>query len=207
MASPMTPPSTSSSPSSSLSSEDFELSFDYEVVDGQLVRVSKGSTKSPQSTPPTPPQEHLPATASCIPLIPQTRRLSLSRSESMPSEALAPPRPLQRAVSGPVSLTSLTTTPAASSKIASAPTSTGLQGTGRKLGGGALRIRKEDAERQRLENEERYRRDAEALQRERLRRLQEEEKENHAIGELRSSPPQNGRPIASLPLSKQLRLP
>ena len=193
MSSPNAPPSSSSnasSPSSSMSSDEFELSFDYELVDGELIRHSRrSSSKSPHSTPPTPPQD-------CSPPVPQPRRMSLSRSESLPSasESLCPPpRPLQRVISGPITLA----TPAASAKIPT-PLSTGLQGTGRKLGSLAASAQRVQAERhQRLEEDEHYRRDAELLQRERLRMLQEE-KENHGILEQRPSPPSGDRPSASL---------
>ncbi|KAH8114368.1 hypothetical protein DFH11DRAFT_210425 [Phellopilus nigrolimitatus] len=204
-----TPPAASSSRSSpsSLGSDDSlaDLSFDYGYdSDGKLIRVSKGSSKSPNSSPPTPPQtQELPPTISSSSTIASasSRRssLTLTRSESMPgSDSLAVPtaRPLIRTTSGPVSIA----TPAQSTRNPIiTPLSGGLQGTGRKLGG-AQRIRKEEAERQRREIEDRIRREADEVEREKERertRRALEEKENV---EMRHSPPQaNSRPIASLP--------
>ncbi|KAI5121405.1 hypothetical protein M0805_003177 [Coniferiporia weirii] len=202
-----TPPSASSSRSSpsSLGPDDslLELSFDYELdAEGKLVRVSKGSSKSQTSSPPTPPQtQELPTTTSSSTLLgTSARRSSLSRSESMPgADALmVPARPLARATSGPISLT----TPGQLVRSSSlAPLSGGLQGTGRKLGG-AQRIRKEEAERQRRDMEDRIRRESEELEREKEReksRRALEEKENAQV-EMRYSPPHaSSRPIASLP--------
>lgn len=114
----------------------------------------------------------------------------------MPSEVLGSSpraRTLQRVSSGP--LNHLATVTPAPSIRSIAPFSGGLQGTGRKLGG-AVRIRREDAERQRREIEE-------EAERELLRRAQEE-KENNVNGhvEERRSPPLAGsRQIAALPVS------
>ncbi|KAL5524445.1 MPS1 [Sanghuangporus sanghuang] len=210
LGSPPALPTSRSSPSSfSTSDESLELSFDYEIdSDGKLIRVSKGSSKSPHSAPPTPPQtSELPSTSP--PSNAPGRRSSLSRSESMPEAGssmapttdslLAPLRQLSRTSSGPVSMT----TPGQPSRVlGAAPLSGGLHGTGRRLGG-PQRIRREEAERQRREIEERIRREEEEAEREREReraRRAQEEKENERI-ETRQSPPQphSSRPIAALP--------
>lgn len=206
MSSPIgSPPPTSSarsSPSSLSSDDSLELSFDYELdADGKLIRVSKGSTKGPNSRPPTPPKtSELPGKS---PPDATARRASLSRSESLPGAGsstapgadtlLAAPRQLTRTSSGPVSMV----TPGLTSRVVgAAPLSGGLHGTGRKIGG-AQRIRREEAERQRREIEERIRREEDEAERERARRALEE-KENEQM-EMRYSPPQSSRPIAALP--------
>ena len=169
---------------------------------GNLVRVSKGSSsKSIQSSPTTPPKEvdlgASSTTSATLVNVPARRAsLSLSRSESMPSESLAvPTRPLQRAVSGPISMPNST---APSQPLRNITLSSALQDAAKKFGG-AKRIRVEEAERQRVEQEkEKLKREAEE-KRDRVRRLIEE-KENAYI-ESRQSPPQaHARQIASLPV-------
>lgn len=208
-----TPPSLSLSRNSDRSigsDESLEISFEYAVTeDGKVIRISKGSDKSPQSvekvvgpSPPTPPHTQELAllssamASSSLADGPERRRSSLSRSESMPgADALvAPARSLSRAASGPISLT----TPGQPSRSSYAPLSGGLQGTGRKIGG-AQRIRKDEADRQRRELDERLRKEVEETERterERARRAIEE-KENAQVE--RHSPPHGNRQIASLP--------
>ncbi|KAG0700451.1 hypothetical protein DFH29DRAFT_623456 [Suillus ampliporus] len=182
---PRTPPMTAfddpknlgrqSSTSPSDESSIIELSFDYELDSaGNYVRVSKGSSRSNNSSPPTPNDALLDGAikaSSSSP--PQTtsisyaytkppspvllnspvppRRNSLSRSESaypllqsgsgiepLPlaaqhrAHSLAtsnPVRSFQRVASGPAALT-----PAAPQSALRAPMSSGLGGTGRKIG-------------------------------------------------------------------------
>ena len=215
MSSPISPPSTSSpglSPKSTGSSDDssiIDISFDYKFDEnGNFIRVSKGSSKSSVSAPASPPQDvnalgslssSAPAESAEVVNKPTHRRASLSRSESMPSETLAVPqaRTLTRTVSGPIPTASAT--PMQATRIV-APLSTGLQGTARKLLGGAQRIRRDDADRQRREIEEKNRRELEEAERERVRRAMEE-KEN-ALLERHSPPHSHARPIASLPVCR-----
>lgn len=159
--------STSPSDESSI----LELSFDYELDSaGNYVRISKGSSRSNNSTPPTPhealldvaikPSSSTPPQSSYVYTKPpspillnspaQARRNSLSRSESaypllngLAVEALPPSahhrsqslatgstaRSFQRVASAPA-----TQTPAASQVALRAPISSGLGGTGRKIG-------------------------------------------------------------------------
>ena len=186
---------------------DPELSFVYEIdSDGNPKRVAKGTSKSPQSRPTSPPSDEVvkrsTVTANAVAALgTAVRRLSLSRSGSLPEQEFqsSQPRTLQRANSGSMNnLVATAVTPGPTIRSI-APFSGGLRGTGRKLGG-ALRIRREDAERQRREAEEEAEREA---QRELLRRAQEE-KENNIDGypEERRSPPLPGaRQIAALPVS------
>ncbi|KAI6041378.1 hypothetical protein EDC04DRAFT_1277762 [Pisolithus marmoratus] len=152
--------STSPSDDSSI----IELSFDYELDSaGNYVRISKGSSRSNNSTPPTPheilldgplvnkPSSSPPGISASYAYVkppspillnsPAPPRNSLSQSDgaySAPSDQLQhrPPsattgtsvRSFQRVASGPAVLT-----PAAQTALR-APTSTGLRGTGRKLG-------------------------------------------------------------------------
>lgn len=150
--------STSPSDDSSI----IELSFDYELDSaGNYVRISKGSSRSNQSTPPTPhealldPLAHKPSSsppgASAHPKPPSPislnsldhpRRNSLSRSESYPSQLGALPDQLQHrhqslaTASSARSFQRATSVPAALTPAAQsalrAPTSN--RGTGRKLG-------------------------------------------------------------------------
>jgi hypothetical protein len=209
--SPPVPSSSRSSPSSygllSDDSIDPELSFEYELdSEGNAKRVAKGSSKSPQSRPTSPPSDETSkkstVTASAVAALGSAvRRLSLSRSGSFPEEELraSQPRTLQRVHSGTLNNLAATAVTPAPTVRSIAPFSGGLRGTGRKLGG-ALRIRREDAERQRREAEEEAEREA---QREMLRRAQEE-KENNIDGrpeERRSPPLASARQIAALPVS------
>lgn len=205
--------SLSHSPDYSIGLDDsLDISFEYRVgEDGKVIRISKGSDKSPKSvgnvsgpSPPTPPhtQEFALLSSSSnnesngLTDGLERRRTSLGRSESMPGDVhIAPSRSLSRTSSGPVSLA----TPGQSTRsLGQLPSTGGLQGTARRLGG-AQRIRKEDAERQRRELDERLRKEAEEAERaekERARRAIEE-KENAQLE--RHSPPHGNRPIASLP--------
>lgn len=211
------------SPASGVDSSDDDsyqdLSFEYKLDEnGKLIRVSKGSQKSPNTPPPTPPKSlespKDPPTEPPAPI--SVRRASLSRSGSLPGasssatatsialsiDSLLPPstsRNLTRTSSNPVSLA----TPAQAIRSGTssiAPSSSGLLGTGRRIGG-AQRIRREDAERQRREVEERIALEEEEKERERARRAIEE-KENAYIDQ-RQSPPSgshsSSRQIASLP--------
>ena len=102
------PRTSNTTPNSDDSSIIDDLSFDY-VFDneGNYVRLSKGSSKSVQSSPPTPPDNlptHQPDPPKPSPL---QRRASLSRSESayaalnVPPPDTAPGRSFQRVVSVP----------------------------------------------------------------------------------------------------------
>ncbi|KAF8225901.1 hypothetical protein L208DRAFT_405195 [Tricholoma matsutake] len=100
------PRPANTTPNSDDSSVIDDLSFDY-VFDheGNYVRLSKGSSKSNHSSPPTPPDNIHPDIPSK--LSPPNRRSSLSRSESAyatlnvaPSDP-APARSFQRVTSGP----------------------------------------------------------------------------------------------------------
>lgn len=151
---PLTPPQTTTpdgsrtSPASSDDSSCLELSFVYEVnAQGEVVRVSKGSSKS--SAPPTPDQSPKFEQASPPKLpspVSHPKPSSLTRSESLPAAAFEPTpaataRSFQRVASGPIY------TPASSSSVRSsvAPLSTG--GTARKIGG-ARRVKLEEFQEQ-----------------------------------------------------------
>ena len=122
-------PSTSPSDDSSI----IELSFDYELdSNGNYVRISKGSTRSNQSSPPTPHEilldgplahkppspppgtsTHIPSHASVKPPSPTSlnspdnpRRNSLSRPESYPSQHSALPDQLQHRLNSLAAATS-----------------------------------------------------------------------------------------------------
>lgn len=207
--SPPIPSSSYSSPSYSISSDDSidpELSFEYEMdEDGNIIRLKKQTQKSPSSRPNSPPKgepKKTSAAANAVAALGSAvRRLSLSRSGSLPEEGFGSShqqqqlqaRTLQRVNSGPLN-NFAAVTPAPSIR-AIAPFSGGLRGTGRKLGG-ALRIRREDAERQRREAEEEAQKEREMI------KLAQEEKENNIEGyiEDRRSPP-GVRPVAALPVS------
>lgn len=208
-------PSSSRSPSSySVSSDDSngpELSFDYTLIDGDYVRTKRDvdTSDSPKSRSASPPKELDPpkkptVTANAVAALGSAvRRLSLSRSESVPVDILASSmqhRTLQRVNSSAFdSLAALTPAPPLGRAIA--PFSGGLRGTGRKIGG-AQRIRREEAERQRREIEDRIKRETEEAERE-AERIALEEKENNVDGhvEQRRSPPMNGaRSMAALPV-------
>ncbi|OSD07178.1 hypothetical protein PYCCODRAFT_580177 [Trametes coccinea BRFM310] len=111
-----------------------ELSFVYERNSrGEIVRVSKGSSKS--STPPT-PSGSPPKVPSPTPAPTHTRPAPLARSESLPQESLYAPRQFQRVASGPIA------TPVGMARGFSALATT-TTGTGRKLGG-PRRVKLED---------------------------------------------------------------
>lgn len=198
MSSPEPPAASSSHDSSWASSGSDEsladLSFGYEYdINGNVIRVSKDKSANPPKSPiPTPP------TTSELPQRdPGGRRLSLSRSESMPAtthDALqVPTRPLTRTSSGTVT----SATPSQTYRGASFPPQTsGIQGSLRKIGG-AQRIRREEAEQQRHEIDEKMRRESEETERERTRRAQAE-KEN-AFVDSHYSPPQEFRQASILP--------
>lgn len=146
-------PSTSPSDDSSI----IELSFDYEFDSaGNYVRISKGSSRSNNSSPPTPHEVLLdgnkpsspPSTAALTPSYayvkppspillnspapPRRNSLSLSSAPSDHPQSKPPTngpsvRSFQRVASSPAALTPAQTT-------LRAPVSTGLRGTGRKLG-------------------------------------------------------------------------
>ena len=127
--------SPANSDDSSIACDLSDLSFNYDPR-GEIKRVSKGSSKS--STPPTPSDS--PPKAPSPKLAPTTysRPAPLARSESLPQESLYQPRQFQRATSGPLAIT-----PAGTSRGFSA-LATGNAGTGRKIIGGARRVRLED---------------------------------------------------------------
>ncbi len=113
-----------------------ELSFVYERNSrGEIVRVSKGSSKS--STPPTPTDSPPKAPSPLPSLAAYSRPAPLARSESLPQESMYNPRQFTRVASGPVS-----STPAGMARGYAALATTN-QGTGRKLGG-PRRVRLED---------------------------------------------------------------
>lgn len=103
---------SSATPSDDSSIEDLSFDFDFDP-DGNYVRLSKGSSKSNHSSPPT-PQDNLPVPTSqpdSLKRSPMSRRTSLSRSESaypvlvsttgLSQSDAQLPRSFQRVASGP----------------------------------------------------------------------------------------------------------
>ncbi|KAI0754933.1 kinase-like domain-containing protein [Daedaleopsis nitida] len=131
--------SPATSDDSSIACDLSDLSFNYERNSrGEIVRVSKGSSKSSStSTPPTPSDSPPKAPSPILGSLGYTRPTTLARSESLPQESLCNPRQFQRAASG-----SLAITPAGVPRGFSALAATNA-GTGRKIGG-PRRVRLDD---------------------------------------------------------------
>ncbi|PIL22574.1 hypothetical protein GSI_15263 [Ganoderma sinense ZZ0214-1] len=127
--------SPANSDDSSIACDLSDLSFNYERNSrGEIVRVSKGSSKS--STPPTPSDSPPKAPSPVLGPTNYARPPALARSESLPQESFYP-RQLQRTTSG-----SLSITPAGASRGFSTLAATNA-GTSRKVGG-PRRVRVED---------------------------------------------------------------
>lgn len=127
--------SPANSDDSSIACDLSDLSFNYERNSrGEIVRVSKGSSKS--STPPTPSDSPPKPPSPVLGPTNYARPPALTRSESLPQESFYP-RQLQRTTSG-----SLSITPAGASRGFSTVAAANA-GTGRKVGG-PRRVRVED---------------------------------------------------------------